>query len=198
MECGPQILGFCALTGAPACSRDPRIMSSIILRFTNSETCRQCGELINVYHRPDTDRGPRLLLRAAAVALFMVPALEGAAGAGPLDDARTADRRGDYVTEFRLLRPLALQGNAEAQTALGLIYDAGRGVAQDYVEAVKWYRCAADQGFTDAGAGFNVEAGYAGRQYRRRYDPSTDHRSATTCTRVAGENSERVSIRLCV
>jgi uncharacterized protein len=89
----------------------------------------------------------------------MVPALEGAAGAGPLDDARAADRRGDYVTEFRLLRPLAVQGKAEAQTALGLIYDAGRGVPQDYVEAVKWYRCAADQGFTDAGAGFNVEAG---------------------------------------
>ena len=106
-------------------------MSSVILRFTNSETCRQCGKLINVYHRPDTDRGPRLLLRAAAVALFMVPALEGAAGAGPLDDARAADRRGDCVTQFRLLRPLAVQGNAEAQTALGLKYDAGRGVRQD-------------------------------------------------------------------
>ena len=34
----------------------------------------------------------------------MVPALEGAAGAGPLDDARAADRRGDCVTEFCLLR----------------------------------------------------------------------------------------------
>ena len=94
-------------------------MSSIILRFTNSETCRRCDELINVYHRPDTDRGPRLLLRAAAVALFMVPALEGAAGAGPLDHARAADRRGEYVTEFCLLRLLAMQGKAEAQTALG-------------------------------------------------------------------------------
>jgi hypothetical protein len=95
-------------------------------------------------------RGLRLLLRAAAVALFMVPALEDAAGAGPLDDAGAADRQGDYATELRLLRPLALQGNAEAQTALGLMYSAGRGVPQDDVEAAKWDRCAADQGFTDA------------------------------------------------
>jgi TPR repeat protein len=88
--------------------------------------------------------------RAAAVALFMIPALGGAADAAPLDDAHAAHRRGDYATELRLLRPLAEQGNAEAQTALGLMYDAGHGVPQDYVEAVKWYRCAADQGFTDA------------------------------------------------
>ena len=77
-------------------------------------------------------------------------ALAGAAGAGPLDDARVADGRGDYASEFRLVRPLAEQGSAEAQTALGLMYSAGRGVPQDYVEAVKWYRDAAEQGFADA------------------------------------------------
>jgi TPR repeat protein len=90
------------------------------------------------------------LLRAAAIALFIMPALEDAARAGPLDEAHAAHQRGDYATELRLLRPLAEQGNAEAQTALGLMYDAGHGVPQDYIEAVKWYRCAANQGFTDA------------------------------------------------
>ena len=53
-------------------------------------------------------------------------------------------------TEFRLLLPLAEQSNAEAQTALGNMYDAGSGVPQDYVEAVKWFRRAAEQGFADA------------------------------------------------
>ena len=90
------------------------------------------------------------LFHLAAGALFMVAALAGAAGAGPLDDARAADRRGDYATEFRLLRPLAEQGNAEAQTALGDMYAGGHGVVQDYVEAVKWFRRAAEQGFADA------------------------------------------------
>jgi TPR repeat protein len=80
----------------------------------------------------------------------MIAALAGAAGAGPLDDARAADLRGDYATEFRLLRPLAEQGNAEAQTALGDMYAGGNSVPQDYVEAVKWFRRAAEQGFADA------------------------------------------------
>jgi len=36
--------------------------------------------------------------------------------------------------------------NAWAQTLLGSLYDDGQGVAQDYQEAVKWYRLAAMQG----------------------------------------------------
>jgi TPR repeat protein len=88
--------------------------------------------------------------RVAAVALFITAVLARSTAAGPLDDARAADRRGDYATEFRLLRSLAEQGNAEAQEALGSMYTGGRGVPQDYVEAVKWFRSAAEQGFVDA------------------------------------------------
>jgi hypothetical protein len=42
-------------------------------------------------------------------------------------------------------RPLADHGDAKAQSYLDLVYAQGRGVAQDYAEAVKWYRKAADQ-----------------------------------------------------
>jgi len=90
------------------------------------------------------------LFTVAAIALITILALAGASGAGPLDDARMADRRGDYATKLRLVRPLAEQGNAEAQTAFGFMYDTGHGVPQDYAEAAKWYRSAAEQGFTDA------------------------------------------------
>ena len=54
--------------------------------------------------------------------------------------------RGEYTTAMRLFRPLANQGNAAAQTNLGLMYGTGLGVPMDYVEAMKWYRLAADQG----------------------------------------------------
>ena len=54
----------------------------------------------------------------------------------------------------RLLRPLADQGDAPAQHNLGLMYDQGRGVPQDYAAAVSWYRKAADQG--DAIAQYNL------------------------------------------
>jgi TPR repeat protein len=44
------------------------------------------------------------------------------------------------------LRPLAEQGNAEAQSLLGLLYELGWGVPQDYAEESKWVRRAAEQG----------------------------------------------------
>ena len=44
----------------------------------------------------------------------------------------------------------AEQGNAEAQYELGLLYDLGYGVTQDYKEAMKWYRKAAEQGCASA------------------------------------------------
>jgi TPR repeat protein len=43
------------------------------------------------------------------------------------------------------LKPLAEQGNADAQFNLGSLYYQGWGVSQDYKEAVKWFRRAAEQ-----------------------------------------------------
>ena len=48
------------------------------------------------------------------------------------------------------LRGRAEKGEVSAQYFLGLIYANGRGVAKDEVEAVKWYRKAAEQGDADA------------------------------------------------
>ncbi len=48
------------------------------------------------------------------------------------------------------LRALGAQGDAEAQSTLGVMYRNGEGVPQDYAEAVRWYRLAADQGYADA------------------------------------------------
>ena len=56
-----------------------------------------------------------------------------------------ADQRGDYATALREWRPLAEQGNAEAQYNLGNMYRKGLGVPQDYGEAVQWYRKAAER-----------------------------------------------------
>ena len=43
-------------------------------------------------------------------------------------------------------RLAAEQGGVSAQYNLGVMYDNGDGVPQDYKEAVKWYRLAAEQG----------------------------------------------------
>ena len=42
------------------------------------------------------------------------------------------------------------EGDAEAPLKLGRIYESGRGVSQDYVEAATWYRRAAEQGNREA------------------------------------------------
>ena len=51
-----------------------------------------------------------------------------------------------YEQAVMLLRKAAEQGNSDAQSDLGFLYDEGWGVTQDHALAVKWYRKAADQG----------------------------------------------------
>ncbi len=54
---------------------------------------------------------------------------------------------GDSATA---VRTLAEQGDAEAQFALGSMYRDGRGVEQNYAEALLWWRKAAEFGLVDA------------------------------------------------
>ena len=44
----------------------------------------------------------------------------------------------------------ALNGNADAQYKLGVMYAEGQGVTQDYVRAHMWFNMAASQGYRDA------------------------------------------------
>ena len=65
--------------------------------------------------------------------------------AGDLQAGAIAFMREDYATALKTFRPLAEQGNAKAQTIMGVLYDRGLGVPQDDTEAVRWYRLAAEQ-----------------------------------------------------
>lgn len=62
------------------------------------------------------------------------------------DAGVAAYERGDYATAHRHWIFLAKQGDQQAQYAVGRMYDMGRGVAQDYKEAVRWFRRSAVQG----------------------------------------------------
>ena len=65
-----------------------------------------------------------------------------------------AYKRGDYATALREWRPLAEQGDANAQYNLGVMYRNGEGVPEDDRQAAFWYRKAAEQG--DASAQNNL------------------------------------------
>ena len=85
-----------------------------------------------------------------AVVLVLALVLPGPVLAADFQAGLEAFERDDYATALKELRPLAEQGNAEAQVLLGRMYVLGRDVFRDYDEAAKWYRLAAEQGHTGA------------------------------------------------
>jgi hypothetical protein len=57
-----------------------------------------------------------------------------------------AYERGNYATAMSEWRPLAENGDAQAQLHLGMLYHQAQGVPQDYATARQWYEKAAAQG----------------------------------------------------
>ena len=76
--------------------------------------------------------------------------LTATASAADLQKGIDAYNAGDYATAFAEFNSLAEAGNTEAQFILGGMYTEGRGVPQDYEEAVKWTRLAAEAGHRSA------------------------------------------------
>ena len=66
------------------------------------------------------------------------------------DEGLVAADKGDYQTAFKEWKPLAEQGYASAQYNLGIMYDNGQGIAQNYTQALYWYNKAAEQGHASA------------------------------------------------
>ena len=98
----------------------------------------------------------------------------------------TAYESGNYATALREWKPLAEQGNAYAQFALGEMYDKGKGVPQDYKTAVKWYRLAAEQG--------NAKSqGNLGLMYYNGDGVPQDDRTAEKWWRLAAEQGGAVA-----
>jgi TonB family protein len=96
----------------------------------------------------------RAAIFALALALPAAPLI-----AADIDDGQAAYDTGDYATALKIWQPIAEQGNARAQNNLGVMFENGKGVAQDTSAAVKWYRLAAAQGY--GGAEYNLGLIYA-------------------------------------
>lgn len=70
--------------------------------------------------------------------------------AGEIEDAEHAYNRKDYSTALSLWRPLAEQGNVEAQRGLGILYENGLAVGRDDKLATDLFRKAAHGGDPEA------------------------------------------------
>lgn len=102
------------------------------------------------------------------------------ASADPYEDGNAAYNRGDYATALKLWRPLAEQGNAVFQGAIGMMYMSGNGVIQDYKEAMKWFRLSADQGHAPA-------QGIVGMMYERGLGVVQDYKEAMKWYRLSAK-----------
>ncbi len=104
--------------------------------------------------------GPRVIRKVLlGIAVTVGLGLAPSAYAGPFEDGDAAYYKGDYATAAQLYKLAADQGNAEAQNNLGVMYDKGQGVTQNYQEAARLYKLAADQGY--ARAQFNLGVLYS-------------------------------------
>jgi TPR repeat protein len=98
-----------------------------------------------------------------------------------LDRADDPNDRDKQVIE--VLRSIATEGEPAAQYFLGLNYYDGIIVEQDYKEAEKWYRLAAEQGYADAQ--YNL-----GFMYAKGEGVTHDYKEAVKWYRLAAEQGD--------
>jgi TPR repeat protein len=108
------------------------------------------------------------------------------ASASNSDAASAAYQSGNYEAALRLARPLAEQGDARAQSVLGLAYYRGRGVPRDHTEAANWFGRAASHG--DVAAQY-----YLGLMYSEGQGVPQDHIEAAKWYRLAADQGDAVA-----
>ena len=88
----------------------------------------------------------RYSLVRTLIYICMLGTLTTLVHAATFEDGKAAYQAKDYKTALAIIRPLAEQGNSQAQVTLGIMYDYGQGVDKNPAEAMKWYIKAAEQG----------------------------------------------------
>ena len=101
-------------------------------------------------------------MKVLALIALLIIALTQTLSAQHFDSAVAANKRGDYKTAIKHLRPLAEKGLPEAQALLGAMYAHGRGVPPDPVEAIKWFRkgISQDNHWAQHNLGYMYSQGY--------------------------------------
>lgn len=69
---------------------------------------------------------------------------------GELEQGKNTFAAGDYQKAFHQLLPVAVNGNKEAQYAVGYMYYNGLGVAPDTETGIVWMRKSAEQHYQPA------------------------------------------------
>ena len=92
-------------------------------------------------------------MRWSLVAVFTVMVgLSSGANAADMADSFDAAGNGKFNKAVQIWQDMAVEGDAQAQFNLGLMYHGGLGLPRNEYEAVKWYIKAAEGGYSPAQA----------------------------------------------
>ncbi|MFT5117837.1 MAG: TPR repeat protein [Kiritimatiellia bacterium] len=94
------------------------------------------------YHIKDND----LWMNKHAALFFLFFLCSTTVFAADYEEGKQAYLKKDYALALEILKPLAEQGDSQAQITMGLMYDYGHGVEKSPAESIKWYLMAAEQG----------------------------------------------------
>ena len=122
-------------------------------------------------------------MKHLTVIIAFLMTLSSPVAAQDFDKGLAAAQAGDFATALQEWMPLAEAGDADAQYNLGVMYNEGDGVLQDYKEAVKWFRLAAEQGH--ANAQYNL-----GQMYRKGNGVPQNYKEAVKWYRLAAEQGQ--------
>ena len=90
------------------------------------------------------------MFKAVKILIVLIAVLFANFSFAGFQEGMDAAQKGDFTNALKEWHPLAERGNTSAKINLGLMYAKGRGVKKDDVQAVQWYRKAAEQGRADA------------------------------------------------
>jgi TPR repeat protein len=136
-------------------------------------------------------------MRFVIVMLIALCSFAASAYAGDIDEGKAAYEHRDYKAAMNLLRPLADQGNAEAQFKVGEMYRNGQGVAKDQTEAYFWYGLAAKGG--NGNASFlrsHIEEGLSDEQKSAAAKRLQDWKPADTSNTLTEEQKAALKQRI--
>jgi uncharacterized protein len=89
---------------------------------------------------------PAVLFILAAILIDIAPT----AAESNFDDGIKAYREHDFLHAFRILEPLAVQGNIEAAFLVGSMHELGQGTVQSYAQAEVFLKKSAEAGNSEA------------------------------------------------
>ena len=97
-----------------------------------------------------------MMRRSLTIVATLGCCLISAVQAAGYDAGLKAIQQGQFAKAFKEWKPLAESGKTEVQAAIAVMYHTGRGVDQDYQQALNWYHKAAEKGDPAAQANLGV------------------------------------------